>query len=126
MGNVALKTKTDRQTEALVACVIEGLQEKKGIEIVALDLRAVPNAVASFFIIASGNTDKHTSALGDSVENVARETLGEKPWHTEGYRRGEWIVLDYVDVVVHIFIPRIRSFYKLEELWADAHTTRYD
>lgn len=107
-------------TEVLLEHIIAGLQEKKGYDIISLDLQNIPNAVTSYFVICTGNTDTQTCALANSVEKLVLERYGEKPWHMEGYQKGEWILMDYVDIVVHIFLPRTRAFYRLDDLWADA------
>jgi len=89
-------------------------------------LKNIPNAVSRYFVICHGTSRTQVEAIADSVENLVRKANGSKPWHKEGYENAEWILLDYVDVVVHIFQDQTRSFYKLEELWADAVISRYD
>ena len=98
---------------------IEGLKEKKGEEITRLNLRGLDTAITDFFVICTGNSDRHVQALAESV----MEFLGrhkEKPISKEGIQRGEWVVLDYASIVVHIFLKDKRAFYKLEDLWGDA------
>lgn len=107
-------------TEQLVNTVVYGLQEIKGHDIIALDLRKIPNAICSFFVICHGDSSTQVGALADSVEKQCREKLQQKPIHREGYQNAEWIILDYFDVVVHVFHKRTREFYDLEKLWADA------
>ncbi|MCS6967263.1 MAG: ribosome silencing factor [Cytophagales bacterium] len=102
--------------------VAEGMLEKKGIDIVIMDLRKVKNAVTDFFVICSGNSDTQVEALMNSVEEQVFKRLGEWPWHKEGTSHREWILLDYVNVVAHIFKKERREFYGLEELWGDAET----
>jgi len=104
----------------LAEAVIKGLQDKKGKKIVWLNLSNVENAVADHFIICEAESTTQVNALGRSVEEVVREEVGEKPWHSEGKQNAQWILVDYVSVVVHIFQTEMREFYNLEALWADA------
>lgn len=113
------------EAETLVQTILYGIREKKGVEIAVLHLGALKNTVAEYYIICSGGSDKQCQAIADSVEDEVRKAHNEKPWHVEGASRGEWILMDYVNVVVHVFIPRAREFYQLEELWADAPTERW-
>jgi ribosome-associated protein len=104
----------------LAEAVILGMQEVKGKEICALDLRKLPNSVSDFFIICHGTSDTQVEAIARSVQKIVSEKIGENPLHKEGTDKAEWILLDYFDVVVHIFKEEARSFYNLEKLWADA------
>ena len=107
---------------SVLSSVIKGMQEKKGRQIVSLDLRKIENAVAEYFIICHGPSRPHVEALAESVlETVAKES-GDKPWHKEGMENAEWILIDYVNVVVHIFQEDVRSFFQLEKLWDDAES----
>lgn len=110
----------------LVDAIIAGVQEVKGKDIVHLDLRGVPNTVCDHFIICHGDSDRQVESIAGSVEKVARERTGERPWHVEGIQNAEWVLMDYVDVVVHIFHRDKRSYYAIEELWADAVSRRYE
>jgi ribosome-associated protein len=110
-------------SELLQKFVVEGLQEIKGENITILDLREIENAVTDFFIIAEGNSNTQVNALSDSVHKSVRENLGDRHWHIEGKENAEWVLMDYVNVVVHIFQKGIREFYDLESLWGDAPTT---
>ena len=115
-------TKTiDSQT--LCNCIVEGMQENKAKDIVVLDLREVPNAVTDFFVICSGDSSTHVDGINNSVLRHTRKELQERPWQQEGKLNAEWILLDYVDVVAHIFYKDARTFYDLEDLWADAVRT---
>ena len=107
----------------LVDAIVEGIQEVKGKDIVHLDLRDVQNTVCDHFIICHGDSDTQVEAISGSVQRSAREKAGEKPWHIEGERNSEWVLMDFVDVVVHIFHRDKRSFYALEDLWGDAART---
>ena len=117
------KTKELKESQILSDVVIKGLQEKKGENIVYIDLSVVENAVCENFIVCTGTSNTHVNALAGSVEEEVRKTLGEKPWKTEGFGNAEWIILDYVNTVVHIFQEESRNFYNLDGLWADAKIT---
>ena len=110
----------------LVDSIVEGIQEVKGKDIVHLDLRDVPNTVSDHFIICHGDSATQVDAIQRSVERFAQEKAGEKPWHTEGSDNSEWVLMDYVNVVVHIFHRNKRSYYGLEDLWGDAASKRYE
>ena len=119
------KTKGGTASAPLLDAIIAGVREVKGRELVHLDLRHVPNTVCDHFIICHGDSDTQVEAIANSVWKVADEQAGEKPWHHEGEQNAEWILLDYVDVVVHIFHRDKRSYYGIEELWADAIRRNY-
>ena len=106
--------------------VVKGMKEKKAEDVVLLDLRKVSNSVADYFVICSGTSDTHIEAIADSVDKEVSAVDGESPWHREGVNNKTWVLLDYVDVVVHIFNKDKRSFYELEELWGDAKITRIE
>ncbi len=110
--------------EELSKIVVEGMQEKKAQDIVVLDLRKVANSIADFFIICSGNTDTQVRAISESVEDAVNKSDKQNPWHKEGYKNNEWVLLDYVDVVAHIFKKDRREFFALEDLWGDAKITK--
>ena len=117
------KTKELKESQILSDVVIKGLQELKGENIVYVDLSVVDNAICENFIICNGTSNTHVNALAGSVEKEVRKTLGEKPWKSEGFGNAEWIILDYVNTVVHIFQEESRNFYNLDGLWADAKIT---
>jgi ribosome-associated protein len=110
----------------LVELVIKGMQEKKAQEITIVDLRNVKSAVADYFIICSANTDTQVDAIHTSVEEEVWKASGQDVWMKEGLQNREWILLDYADVVVHIFRTDRREFYALEDLWGDADITVLD
>jgi ribosome-associated protein len=120
------KKKKGSNSEKLSKAIVKGMQEKKALDIVVLDLREVKNAVADFFVICSGNSDKQLEAISDSVDEEVYKVLKEKPWHTEGKNNKEWMILDYISVVSHIFRKDRRQFYSLEKLWGDAEITEID
>lgn len=119
-------SKKKKPSSKLIKSIIKGLEEKKGFDIKSMDLADIPNAVTGVFIICSGNSTTQVGGIADSVLNEVFKATKEKPWHTEGYDNKEWILIDFVDVVVHIFLPEIREFYGLEELWADAKVTFHE
>lgn len=96
------------------------MQEKKAQDIVVMDLRNVKNAICDYFVLCSGNSDTQIDAISSSVEEEVYKASQQDPWHREGKTNREWILLDYVDVVAHVFKKDRRSFYDLEQLWGDA------
>jgi ribosome-associated protein len=107
-------------SDFLSEIIIKGIQEKKGKNIVSLGLKNIEHAVTDYFIVCHGTSNTQVQAIAESVEDEVRKAIGVKPWHREGLQNSEWILLDYVDVVVHIFQENIRSFFQIEKLWADA------
>jgi ribosome-associated protein len=103
--------------------IINGMKEKKASDITIIDLKGIKNAVADYFIICSGNSDTQVDAISDSIEEEVYKVTGQNPWHKEGKENKEWILLDYVDIVTHVFKKDKRQFYALEELWGDAKIT---
>jgi ribosome-associated protein len=118
--------KKEAASEVLSRTITQGMQEKKGSEIVVMDLRKVKNAVADFFVLCSGNSDKQIDAIADSVDEEVYRALKEHPRYTEGKNNKEWILLDYINVVVHIFRKDRRQYYALEKLWGDAEITEIE
>lgn len=107
-------------SRALSEKITQGMLEVKAIDIQIFDLRAVQHAIADFFVLCSGNSDIHIDSISQKIEKYAFEQAEQKPWHKEGYANKEWILIDFVDVVAHIFNKEKRAFYDLEKLWADA------
>lgn len=105
---------------ALALTVAQGMFEKKAEDIRILDMREIPGASADFFVISHASSDKQVEAIADSAEDEARKVLNERPWHREGFENLEWVLLDYIDVVAHVFQQEKREFYGVEELWGDA------
>ena len=100
--------------------IIHAIQEKKGDNIISLDLRKIPEAVSDFFIICQANNNNQLKAIADNIEEEVLQATGEKPYKHEGRQAEQWILIDFVNVVVHIMLPEPRKFYQLEELWNDA------
>ena len=112
------------QTKELVNTIVEGLQEKKGKNIVTVDLTQLSGAVCQYMVICEGNTPTQVSALSDSVWDFAPKKAGEKPLSIDGNQSAQWIGMDYGTVLVHIFLPEQREFYNLETLWSDSKVTQ--
>ena len=110
----------------LAEIAVKGMQEKKAKSIVKIDLRKLNLSIADFFVICHAESDKQIDAIADSVEEEIRKATGEKPFSREGFQLSEWIILDYVDVVVHIFNREKRGFYDLEDLWSDGSQKEYE
>ena len=109
---------------ALLDSIIAGLEERKAKNITILDLANIKNRSFDYFVIADAESSTHVDSIASSVEETVKKQLGERPFHTEGWENAEWILLDYVDIMVHVFQQQTRDFYRLEDLWADAEITR--
>ncbi len=105
--------------EKLTQTIIEGIQERKGEDIVKINLSKIKNIFTDYFVICSGNSNTHVRALSESIEKEVKEKLGMDAYHKEGMENSFWVLLDYGNIIVHIFQPETRDFYNLEELWAD-------
>ena len=119
-------TKIEKTGEKLVAVVVNGMKEKKAKRISVLDLRSLEHAVCDFFVICNAESTTQVSAISDSVEHSTKKDFNEKPWHIEGTENAIWVLLDYGNVVVHVFQDESREFYDIEEFWADAVRKDYD
>lgn len=109
--------------EELSGVIVKGMEEKKASDIVVMDLRGIKNNVADFFVICSGTSDTQLEAISSAVEEEVLKNNKESPWRSEGKSNRQWILMDYVNVVVHIFLKETREFYGLEDLWGDAKVT---
>jgi ribosome-associated protein len=116
--------KRENLPEKLVDTIIEALKNLKAVDIVSVDLKNVSGAVCKYFVICNGTSNTHVSALADNVQEETLEKLNEKVWRVEGKQTAQWVLLDYADVVVHVFQKEYRDYYQLEQLWADANITR--
>ena len=110
----------------LIKTIINAIQEKKGENIISLDLRKVNEAVADFFIICEANNQPQVRAISEFVEMEMKEKCDEYPYRHEGMKNLQWVLIDYINVVVHVMLPETRKFYKLEEMWSDAVANEYD
>ena len=117
------KKRRTSEAEKLTKAIVNGMQEKKAQDIVVMDMREVKNAVADFFVICSGTSDKQLAAIADSIEEEVFKALSEDPWHREGKQNKEWLLIDYINVVAHIFRKDKRNYFALEKLWGDAQIT---
>lgn len=107
----------------LVKTITEAIQEKKGSNIVIADLKKIEGTICQYFIICTGNSPTQVEAIAESVGDMVRERLKEKPAHVVGLENAMWVAMDYTDVLVHIFLPDVREYYDLEHLWEDAKLT---
>jgi len=113
-------------TDELIALVLQGIEEVKGQHISLLDLRAIENTVCDYFIICNGTSNTHVNAIVGSIQKTVSKAIKDKPWHIEGQDNAEWILMDYVNVVVHVFQKHIRDYYDIEGLWGDAKVTEVE
>lgn len=109
--------------DELIALILQGIEEVKGQEIRLLDLREIENTVCDYFVICNGTSNTHVNAIVGSVQKTVSKAIKDKPWHVEGSENAEWILMDYVNVVVHVFQKHIREYYDIEGLWGDAKVT---
>lgn len=114
-----MKKKSDG-TDGLIENIIKGIFEKKGQDVLLIDLRKLENRIADYFIICHGSSGAQVGAICDSVDISVKKETGEKPLHIEGLDNCFWVLLDYSNVIVHVFLEEYRTFYSLESLWADA------
>lgn len=114
---------TEIDSKRLCDTIVEGMQDNKAEDIVVLDLRDVNGAVCDFFVICSGNSSTQVDGISSSVVRYVRKEVQDKPWNIEGKNNKEWVLMDYVNVVAHVFYKETRQFYDLEDLWADAKRT---
>jgi ribosome-associated protein len=118
------ETKLTRNSR-IYKTIIKAIQDKKGENIISLDLRKIPEAVADFFVICEATSTTQIRAIGENVQAEVKQQCGEAPYKHEGYQQLQWVLIDYVNIVVHIMQPETRKFYKLEEMWSDAASTEH-
>ncbi|QAA80301.1 ribosome silencing factor [Aequorivita sp. H23M31] len=118
--------KKQAETDQLITQIILGIEDVKGVDIEILDLRDIENTVCDYFIICNGTSNTHVNAIVNSIQKSVGKSLKEKPWHVEGSENAEWILIDYIDVVVHVFQKHIREFYDIEGLWGDAKSVKIE
>jgi ribosome-associated protein len=116
-------SKNKISTDELISVIIKGIDDVKGDNIKLLDLRELENTVCDYFIICSGNSNTQVNAISGAVQKKVSKELKDKPWHIEGSANAEWVLMDYVNVVVHIFQKQVRDYYDIESLWGDAKIT---
>ena len=112
--------------QELVNVITEAIQEKKGRDIVIADLRKIEGTICQYFIICTGNSPTQVEAIAESIGDMARERLKEKPTHVVGLENAQWVAIDYTDVLVHVFLPDVREYYDLEHLWEDAKVVQIE
>lgn len=117
------KTATAKQTTTLLDAIVEGMQERKGKNITILDISKLENRVTDYFVICDADSKTHVNSIADSVEDMVIKLTNEKAYHTEGHQNSEWILIDYINIVVHVFLRETREFYNIEGLWGDAEIT---
>lgn len=115
-----IKKKINSEVTDLLLAINESMLEKKAEDILILDLGKIENAITQYFVICTGNSQTHVNTIAQYIEYNVRAKLKDRPWKKEGFENAEWVLLDYVNVVVHVFQPQAREFYRLEQLWADA------
>ena len=114
------------ESEELTSLIVQGMEDTKAKKIMILDLQDIDHAITNYFVICHGNSKPQLEAIANSIIEKTTKKFKAKPWHKEGFENAEWILLDYVDVVVHIFKEDRREFYQLEKLWADANITHHE
>ena len=111
------------ETKKLIEQITEGIQDKKGKKIVIADLTQIDDTICNYFIICQGNSPSQVTAIVESVKDFTREGANAKPYAVDGLRNAQWVAMDYAEVLVHVFLPEVRNYYNLENLWADAKLT---
>lgn len=114
------------QNNQLITLILEGIENVKGDDIQLLDLRNIENSVCDYFILCTGNSSTQVDAIVSSIQKHVSKNIKDKPWHVEGHEGSQWILMDYVNVVVHVFQKQTREFYNLESLWGDAKITQIE
>jgi ribosome-associated protein len=115
--------KRKSSADELIALILSGIEEVKGHNVNLLDLRDIENTVCDYFIICNGTSNTHVNAIVGSIQKTVSKAIQDKPWHVEGSENAEWVLMDYVNVVVHVFQKQVREYYDIEGLWGDAKVT---
>lgn len=115
--------KKSNNNDMLLSLIIKGIEEVKGNDIDILDLREIDNSACDYFIICNGSSNTQVNAIVNSIQKTVSKEIHEKPWHVEGNENGEWVLMDFVHIVVHVFQRHIREYYDIESLWGDAKIT---
>ena len=118
--------KNNSNADQLIASILSGIEDVKGKEINILDLREIENTVCDYFIVCEGTSNTQVNAIVSSIQKKVSKEIKDKPWHIEGNDNAEWVLMDYVNVVVHVFQKHIREYYDIESLWGDAITTQIE
>lgn len=117
------KSSTPSQTTSLLDAIVEGMEERKAKNITILNINKLENRVTDYFVICDADSKTHVKSIADSVEDMVIKLTNEKAYHTEGHQNSEWILIDYINIVVHVFLRETREFYNIEGLWGDAEIT---
>jgi ribosome-associated protein len=117
-------SKKDEKVDKTLEAILEGIQRIKGKNITLIDLSTIQHTECSYFVVCHGTSSTQADAIAHSVEDTVKEIMNENPWHRDGYKNSIWILLDYGDIMVHVFQEEAREFYNLEGLWADAKITK--
>jgi len=120
------KSSNPKQTLSLVDAVVEGMREKKAKHITILNLAGIENRVTDYFVICDADSNTHVNSIANSVEEIVEKISGERAYHSEGQQNNEWILIDYINVVAHVFNRETREYYNIEGLWGDAEITHID
>jgi len=115
--------KKESNADQLITTILSGIEDVKGKDINILDLRDIENTICDYFIICEGTSNTQVNAIVNSIQKKVSKELKDKPWHIEGEDNAEWVLMDYVNIVVHVFQKHIRQYYDIESLWGDAKTT---
>lgn len=115
--------KSKASADELITLILSGIEEVKGHNVNLLDLREIENTVCDYFIICNGTSNTHVNAIVNSIQKTVSKAIQDKPWHVEGSDNAEWVLMDYINIVVHVFQKQIREFYDIEGLWGDAKFT---
>ena len=118
--------KKEISSDVLLTNIIKGIEEVKGNDVEILDLRSISSAVCDYFVICNGNSNTQINAIMNSIQKLVSKELKDKPWHIEGTNNAEWVLMDYVSIVVHVFQKEIREYYNIEGLWGDAKITKIE
>ncbi len=113
-----------KENKQLLDSIISGIQEKKGKNITTIDLKGIPGVICDYFVICEGNTPTQVAAVSESIEHIVKTDLQESPIRVQGQQLAEWIGIDYGDIIVHVFIPELRAYYNIDNMWADAKTEK--
>lgn len=113
-----------KENKQLLDSIISGIQKKKGKNITTIDLKGIPGVICDYFVICEGNTPTQVAAVAESIEHIVKTDLQESPIRVQGQQLAEWIGIDYGDIIVHVFIPELRAYYNIDNMWADAKTEK--
>lgn len=122
-GKRPKKNATAQQTTSLLDAIVDGMQDKKAKNITVMDLKGLESSVCDYLVICDADSTTHVDAIANSLEDTVKKQTGESAYHSEGFQNSEWIIVDYINIVAHIFLKEKRDFYNLEGLWADGEVT---